>query len=121
VQLCGFEGFPADVKEALQEQGVLPGEIATYRCPVTQEPLSFAAFREELLNPQAGRSRFQVGHLNPLKLAPDEDKPEGYGHTADNIGWISADGNRIQGHLSLADTRALLRKVARNYEGRGWV
>lgn len=121
VQLCGFEGFPEDLRTALQEQGVLPADVATYRCPVTQEPMSYVAFREEILNPQIGRSKFQVGHLNPLKLSPEEDVPEGYGHTADNIGWISSDGNRIQGHLSLADTRVLLRKIAQNYEERGWV
>jgi hypothetical protein len=115
VQLCSFEGFPSDVREALQRQGVLPSEIQLYRCPIIMEPMSFEKFKEELLNPQHGRSSFQVGHLNPLKLN-STDRSESAGHTEDNIGWVSADGNRIQGHLSLADTRALLRRISRNYE-----
>lgn len=113
-QLCAFKDFPAESRELLQTEGVLPAELPTFRCPVTQEPMSFPLFRDALINPQHGRSDFQVGHLNPLKL--DEPGDNAAGHTADNISWISADGNRIQGSLSLTAVRKLLRKIAANYE-----
>lgn len=117
-QLCAFEGFPRNVRQSLQDQGVLPTRIETFHCPITLNPIPFATFREELTNPTHGKSRFQVGHLNPLKL----DAPVGVasGHTADNISWVSEDGNRIQGHLNLKDVRALLKRIAANYEARGW-
>jgi hypothetical protein len=81
--------------------------------------MSFPLFREALLNPQHGKSDFQVGHLNPLKL--DEPGNNVAGHTADNISWISGDGNRIQGSLSLSNVQQLLRKIAANYEELGRV
>ena len=114
MQLCAFEGFPPASREVLQAQGVLPDRLEVFRCPVTQEPLSFPLFREALLNPQHGKSEFQVGHLNPLKL--DEPGNDVAGHTADNISWISEDGNRIQGPLSLTNVRQLLRRIAANYD-----
>ena len=116
-QLCGFEGFPDRSRQVLQDAGILPRELPVFRCPVTQDPMSFEAFHKELRDPTAGKSSFHVGHLNPLKLDGNDGAT---GHTAENIGWISADGNRIQGSLSLAEARQLLRRVATNYEGRGW-
>lgn len=113
-QLCAFEGFPPQAREVLQAQGILPERLEVFRCPVTQEPLSFPLFREALLNPQHGKSEFQIGHLNPLKL--DEPGTDVIGHTADNISWISEDGNRIQGPLSLTNVRQLLRRIAANYD-----
>jgi hypothetical protein len=117
-QLCAFEGFPERSRQILQSQGVLPEGMSVFRCPVTLEPMSFSAFRAELQNPTHGKSNFQVGHLNPLKL----DDPTGgaSGHTADNISWVSANGNRIQGSLSLSEVRDLLRKIAANYAERNW-
>ncbi len=117
-QLCCFDGFPKRPRELLQREGVLPGDIQTFRCPVTREPMSFAKFYDELENRTHGRSQFQVGHLNPLKL--DDPSDVASGHTADNISWISEDGNRIQGSLSLNDVRALLRRIAMNYDLTGW-
>jgi hypothetical protein len=113
-QLCAFEGFPPSARETLQQEGILPDELPIFRCPVTQEPMSFPTFRDALMNPQHGKSSFQVGHLNPLKV--DEPGNDVFGHTADNISWISEDGNRIQGPLSLTNVRQLLRKIAANYE-----
>lgn len=118
-QLCAFEGFPASSKNVLLQQGILPEEIKTIRCPVTQEPMSFPLFRDALINPQHGKSEFQIGHLNPLKL--DQAGNGTAGHTADNISWISEDGNRIQGSLSLESVRGLLQKIATNYEQLGLV
>ncbi len=118
-QLCAFEGFPEHSREILQREGILPAQLETFQCPVTLDPMSFPLFREELMNPVMGKSNFQVGHLNPLKL--DAGDGQVSGHTSDNISWVSADGNRVQGSLSLAQVRALLRRVASNYEARGWV
>lgn len=118
-QLCAFDGFPPAARELLQAQGILPEKNEVLRCPVTQERLSFPRFREALLNPQHGKSEFQVGHLNPLKL--DEPGSDFAGHTADNICWMSEDGNRIQGSLSITNVRQLLRRVATNYEELGLV
>lgn len=117
-QLCAFEGFPTASLESLQALGVIPNELPILRCPITLEPMSFLEFREALLNPQHGRSDFQVGHLNPLKLEieANETTAEAVGHTSNNISWISADGNRIQGSLSLDSVQELLRKIARNYQ-----
>ena len=118
MQLCSFEGFPAHLRETLQSENILPADIQSFRCPVTREPLSFTEFRNEIENRTHGRSRFQVGHLNPLKLNDPTDVASG--HTADNISWISEDGNRIQGSLSLNDVRALLRRISANYDQTGW-
>ena len=113
-QLCAFEGFPPQSRELLQAQHILPEKLEVFRCLVTREPLSFPPFREALLGPQHGKSEFQIGHLNPLKL--DEPGTDVVGHTADNISWISEDGNRIQGPLSLTNVRQLLRRISANYD-----
>lgn len=118
-QLCAFDGFPPAAREVLEAQGILPETLGVFRCPVTQEPMSFPLFRDALRNPQHGKSVFQVGHLNPLML--DEPVNDAAGHTADNISWISEDGNRIQGPLSLTSVRRLLRRIAANYERLGLV
>lgn len=118
-QLCQMEGFPEEYRQSLQEQGILPVVHEPFRCPITLEPMSFVQFKTELENPTHGKSSFQVGHLNPLKLGDPAGAASG--HTSKNISWISADGNRIQGSLSLAAVRSLLRSVASNYEARNWL
>jgi hypothetical protein len=118
-QLCAFEGFPENFRAMLQEQGILPQTMEVSRCPITLEPLVFQEFREELMNPVHGKSSFQVGHLNPLKL--DDPTSLIAGHTSRNIAWISANGNRIQGSMSLKEVRNLLKKIAYNYENEGLV
>jgi hypothetical protein len=117
-QLCRFEGFPTEYLESLQNQGILPADHETFCCPITLEPMSFVEFKHQLENPTHGKSSFQVGHLNPLKL--DDPTDLASGHTAENISWVSADGNRIQGSMSLTDVRALLQRITSNYETRGW-
>ena len=62
--------------------------------------------------PEQGRSAFQVGHLDPLKV---EGNLWTNGHRPDNIGWISASGNRIQGSLSAEETREMLKRIWRAY------
>lgn len=116
-QLCAFEGFPENFREMLQEQEILPQTMEISRCPITLEPLSFQDFRQELMNPTHGKSNFQVGHLNPLKL--DDPSNIAAGHTPENIAWISANGNRIQGSMSLEEVRNLLKQITHNYENEG--
>ncbi len=116
-QLCTFDGFPDRSRESLETRGILPPNLPVFRCPITQDKMCFNAFRKQLLNPIAGKSDFQVGHLNPLKL--DDPGAIASGHTAENISWVSADGNRVQGSMSLAGVRALIRRVSQNYDELG--
>jgi hypothetical protein len=116
-QLCAFEGFPENFRKMLQEQAILPQAMEISRCPITLEPLVFQEFREELMNPTHGKSNFQVGHLNPLKL--DDPNTLIAGHTPGNVSWISANGNRIQGSMSLEEVRNLLKRITHNYENEG--
>ena len=117
-QVCRFDGFPKDVVSKLQEQNILPVELPIALCPITGDPLSYEAFHQALLHPEWGKSDFQVGHLNPLKLGDTSQAASG--HCADNICWITADGNRIQGSLSLEDVRLLIARIAENYTTHGW-
>lgn len=116
-QICAFEGFPPGSLSQLQEATILPQNLPTALCPITGDALSYEAFRNELLNPTHGKSDFQVGHLNPLKLGNDDGSA---GHTAENISWMTADGNRIQGSLSLNDVRILIQRISENYDRHDW-
>ena len=118
-QLCAFDGFPEASRRALQAEGILPEPLDTFCCPITLDPMSFESFRDELANPTHGKSSFQVGHLNPLKL--DDPASAVAGHTAANASWVSAHGNRVQGSMSLSEVRELIRRIAANYEARGLV
>jgi hypothetical protein len=111
-QLCHFADFPPDLRAKLETAQMLAKLNTPFCCPITLDPLSFKDFEESVRNPEAGKSIFQVGHLNPLKA---EEGDGASGHTAQNIAWISSDGNRIQGHLSLEDTRRLLKRTYQNY------
>ena len=113
-QLCYFEEFPKDIFDLVKDKIIHENEI--YRCPVTLNPLKFSEFRSQIENPSHGKSDFHVGHLNPLKL---NAKDRASGHTEDNIGWFSDDGNRIQGSLSLDETRNLLSRIYKNYKDTG--
>lgn len=116
-QICAFDGFPQASLRQLQDANILPQYLPTALCPITGDVLSYESFRNELLNPTHGKSDFQVGHLNPLKLGADG---EAAGHTCDNISWISADGNRIQGSFSLDNVRKLIHRISENYDHHGW-
>jgi hypothetical protein len=115
-QICHFDGFSEKARKQLAtEDAILDLELPA-RCPITREPLAFGTFASGLQSPEWGRSAFQVGHLNPLK-GPGSG-PE-FGHTPANVAWISADGNRIQGHLSYTETLELLGRIATNHESVG--
>ncbi|MEH1818162.1 MAG: hypothetical protein V7L31_03535 [Nostoc sp.] len=113
-QLCTFDGFPATSRQALEKEKVLFNTQPVFQCPITLIPMSFEKFEAELTTRTHGKSSFQVGHLNPLKL--DDPASATSGHTADNISWISDDGNRIQGSKSLDSIRKLLKQIADNYQ-----
>jgi hypothetical protein len=115
-QLCHFIDFPAALFKALNDEGLLVPIETPFRCPITMEPFSFTDFKREVESPVAGKSNFQVGHMNPLKAVNDDPSS---GHTAQNISWISSNGNRIQGHLSLRDTRAMIRRIYERYQESG--
>lgn len=115
-QICYFDAFPNPVQKALLQREVINHQDMSL-CPVTLEPLSYPKLKQELAEAEHGKSSFQVGHLNPLKAVSSDPN---VGHTARNISWISANGNRIQGHLSLLETRRMLHRIAQRYESRGW-
>lgn len=103
--LVGFEDFPRAVKEQFERRGLVAADKKVTRCPVTLEPLRFPELRDAILNPTHGTSQYQVGHLHPLK--------KGGKHCGDNVCWQSADGNRIQGDLSIEQTESMLDAITR--------
>ncbi|MBQ6106411.1 MAG: hypothetical protein IJL03_10785 [Lachnospiraceae bacterium] len=106
LQVCMFEGVDHDLVSMLQKNGLLSDPYNKYKCPITGDVLNYSEFENEILHPDHGRSSFQVGHLEPLKATG--------GHEASNIGWISDDGNRIQGSLSMDEVKDLLMRIYRN-------
>ena len=98
--LAAFADFPQSMRQAFVDASLLPPSVAPTRCPVTLEQLSYVDLADSLLNPQHGVSQYQVGHLYPLK--------RGGNHDGENVCWQSANGNRIQGDLSIEETTALL-------------
>jgi hypothetical protein len=111
-QIFSFDKVPEDLLKIFKSVETDTLKIP-FRCPITMEAMSFPQFKSELLSPVHGKSSFQVGHLNPLKAVNGD---ETFGHTAKNISWISSDGNRIQGSLSLKETRDLIERVSENYK-----
>ena len=112
-QICHFEGVPPELLDNLNAQLLLNQIEVPVRCPITLEKLFFSEFESEIVDPKHGRAGFQVGHLNPLKAINDDPTS---GHTALNISWMTENGNRIQGSMSLADTRAMIKRIYQNYE-----
>ncbi len=111
LQIAMFEGCDQELVASMQEAGLLPDSFSFVKCPITGDNIQYAEFANDALHPTHGRSAFQVGHLNPLKSS---DTDGFYGHTADNISWISENGNRIQGSLSLDEVNRLLRRIYLN-------
>lgn len=112
-QIFAFEKVPEDLLKIFKSVEADEKLKIPFRCPITMAPMSFPQFESELLSPIHGKSNFQVGHLNPLKAVNGD---ETFGHTAKNISWISSDGNRIQGSLSLKETRNLIERISENYK-----
>ena len=110
-QLLSFDSFPIEIIDYLSLKKIISKPNSIARCPVTLDAMSFPDLLESVTNKVHGRSAYQVGHLNPLKAGTS---PE-FRHAEKNISWISEDGNRIQGHLPLKETRALLKRISENY------
>ncbi len=111
-QLISFRAFPAGIIQYLQRVNLIGNVAKLARCPVTRDPLDFEILTQEVTEPTHGKAAYQVGHLNPLKAGVGDE----YRHHPANISWITEDGNRIQGHLTLKETRDLLLRISRNYE-----
>jgi len=97
--LAHFQGFPDESRQQLISSGLFNDQGVTL-CPITFKPMVFQGL---LGGADHGESKFQVGHMIPLKA--------GGRHTGNNIEWISSDGNRIQGSLSIQDTRQMLKEI----------
>ena len=102
--LVNFQGFPTALKASFVEQALISADALPTLCPVTFEPLRFDELAEAVTNTTMGRSEYQIGHLHPLKR---DGK-----HDGTNICWQSADGNRIQGDLTIEETLLLLDQIA---------
>ena len=98
--LIKFRNFPTATVEKMVSEGLIDPDFDSTKCPVTLAPLDFIEFSQAVIDMQHGRSDYQVGHLHPLKRNGR--------HIGENVCWQSADGNRIQGDLSLDETKALL-------------
>ena len=102
--LANFYGFPPTLKSEFTHQDLIEPDAPLTLCPVTFEPLSFNDLAEAVLNTTLGKSEYQIGHLHPLKRGGE--------HDGTNICWQSADGNRIQGDLTIDETYQLLDQIA---------
>jgi len=111
-QLFRFQSFPPGIVRYLQSSQLLGELTKVARCPVTLDPLDFEVLAQEVADPTHGKSAYQVGHMNPLKAGEGVE----FRHHSANISWITADGNRIQGHLTLKETRQLLLRISANYD-----
>lgn len=108
LQIATFEGCNPTLVTNLQSEALLSASFSYCKCPITGDNIQYTDFKNDALNPTHGKSKFQVGHLNPLKASATGGAN---GHTADNISWISEDGNRIQGSLSIDEVNTLLRRI----------
>ena len=97
--LSHFTDFPVEIKQQLIRSGLFEDRETTV-CPITLLPMSFNDFQGGGVH---GESKFQVGHMVPLKANGR--------HDGNNIAWISNDGNRIQGDLDIDSVHLLLRGI----------
>jgi hypothetical protein len=102
--LVEFVGFPDELRHEFVAAQLVTATQAPTCCPVTLEPLNFATLSTAVLTATHGVSDYQIGHLHPLK--------RGGSHDGTNVRWQSADGNRIQGDLTIEETNDLLNQIA---------
>jgi hypothetical protein len=114
IQLSRFDSAPTSIVERLVKYNLLEKDFNIFTCPILGMKLEYTKFKSEILQTDHGRSSFQVGHMRPLKSITDQN----FGHTALNISWISQDGNRVQGHLSLEEVDEMLYYACK---ARGWI
>ena len=111
LQAARFQNCDNQFVSLLKTSGLLEDNFEFRRCPITGEIINFDDFSADVLHPIHGKSKFQVGHLNPLKATSQDGIS---GHSAQNISWISENGNRIQGSLSIKEVDRLLKNIYRN-------
>ena len=107
--LLNFEDFPTNIRQSFVDEQLIGATESVTRCPVTLAPLNYGEFAAAMLEATHGRSDYQIGHLTPLKRAGR--------HVGDNVCWQSADGNRIQGDLSIDETVAMLEAIEGRRQG----
>lgn len=111
LQVVMFEGADDILVANMKSEQLIPDHYEYCKCPITGDNIPYCIFADDVLHPTHGKSKFQVGHLNPLKA---QGLSGAAGHTVDNISWISEDGNRIQGSLSMAEVETLLKRIYSN-------
>ena len=99
--LCGFKNFPKEIIKKNTFNNFFDGFDT--KCPITFEHLNF---NDLISGSTHGESKFQVGHLQPLKRGGE--------HIGKNIAWISDSGNRIQGDLTIEETHNLIIEISNN-------
>jgi hypothetical protein len=99
-QLVMFDNFPPNILARFYQLRLVQNDVLNTRCPITLAPLDFVPFAAVIVAATHGRSDYQIGHMTPLK--------RGGKHVGGNVSWQSADGNRIQGDLTLQETKDLL-------------
>ncbi len=112
-QICCFAGFPKVMAEQLAADGLIDPSATTGLCPVTLEQFDYEAFAAECLTRVQGHSAHHVGHLHPLKAG---GAAEAIGHVGENVSWVSADGNRIQGTWSIEETVHKIIEISRRHQ-----
>lgn len=113
LQILTFTGFPQSAKQGIISNIHPNSQImisSSYSDPITGIGIEYSAFSNEIQNPIHGKSAYQVGHMNPLKTGHSGI----FGHTDQNISWLTEDGNRIQGSLSLNEVNELLKTIFKN-------
>lgn len=113
LQICKFSNISKDLVTKLVESNLMEEEYEVFKCPIIGREINFNDFKDSILNSTHGKSKYQVGHMNPLKSVRDGV----FGHTPSNISWVTEDGNRIQGPLELGEVYNLFFEV---FENKPW-
>lgn len=112
LQICKFANVPESLINKLVESNLLE-DYEIFKCPIIGREIDFRDFKDSILISTHGKSRYQVGHMNPLKSVRDGV----FGHTPSNISWVTEDGNRIQGSLELKEVYDLFFEI---FENKPW-
>ena len=87
-----------------------PLRIGDRKCPITGDAITYSDFVDAATNRRAGKSKYHVGHLDPITRSGK--------HVKENVVWMSDAGNRIQGNDSFEDIVALIRRAAAYHNAR---
>jgi len=95
--LLHFRSYPKIIKDEFITKKMIQDIGKVCLCPITYFPFDYKEITAKSVH---GKSEFQVGHLHPLK--------RGGRHTGNNVCWVTATGNRIQGDLTVEETSELV-------------